>query len=328
MNGKNAKNIFRKVSCLFPDVTYPKDKFQYEECSRKDKKFAKWTLEPFKATAFVALFGFLLELYLLAIGEPFHFKCSPFIKAIHNFWEMLYAFVTSTALFSTVCLTADPDFREFLFGLLNVAFFLAYALVPALYFNRIKELPLILFTIQISQFYIVIFRSSYTNDAAVTYILAVHCLVTAFAWLIPRSTPEQSVCFHILFTLSVLCQYVAMALAGNIDSSFARKIQDVLYPEQNTQLLWVISYIFGVYGFICTNFFSKYTYQAGRSMLSYMVWSTMYFVLLFRQLLLNNPYKLSHAYNGNPIRKLSIQPYSQQHWKYMPGTLAVPSVAG
>lgn len=328
MDERNSNNVFHKIDCLFPGITYRKDKFQYEECSKENKSFVKWTLEPFRVTAFVAVFGFLFELYLLVIGEGFHFKCSPSIKAVHQFWEMLYSFVTSTSFFTTICLTADPDFREFLFGLLNASFFLAYALVPALYFGRIKELPFILYVIQISQFFIVIFRRSYVDDWAVTYSLAAHCLLTAIAWLIQKSTPAHSACFHLLFTLSVLCQYVAMALAGHADPTFPSQIQHVLYPTPNTQLLWVMSYLVGAYGFIVTNFLSKYTYQAGRSMLSYMVWSTMYFVLLFQRLLVNNPYKLSDAYKGNPIRRLSIQPYSQQHWKYMPKTLAVPSVAG
>jgi hypothetical protein len=179
-----------------------------------------------------------------------------------------------------------------------------------------------------TQIWIAVANGSNAKDPTATYILASVGFFHLIGMLGGADTPLRSAFYHVMATLSMVSLFVSIALVGNEDPTYATRVYDDMFPEGDVGLALFTYITSSIGGIVLSLMTFRNTWHAFRSMASQAVWSTFYMSLMAQPILQTNPYKLSDVYAKTPPRKITLQPYSKQHHRYMPKTLAIPSIAG
>jgi hypothetical protein len=324
-------SLGEQLVCLFPSVTYPKPAIKACNNRSTKNKYLNWSVGIFLWGGAGALVGILFETYLLLRMSPFEFDVTPFTASIVNIRFWIYAFVYCCTMLTTVGLTVDPgkipkDLPQLYLSFSHSAVFLMGALSVTLYFNNESYLPFVLGIGMVSQLMWIFFQGTVSGGVLATRFLwfgvFAHLLGSA---LFEPTTPRASTIYHICASIASSSIYVALTLSGNANQEHTSKVAEALFPDGLYTLSLVLSYVFGI---IFALRISPKTYQAWRSMMSCIIWSVIYFVILAEPTMLLNPFRLSDVYGSMPLNRLTVQPYSEQHSTHMPKALGIPSIKG
>jgi hypothetical protein len=290
--------------------------------------YAAWTLLAFVSSAFGSLIGFTLETYLFLHGAPFFFDYTPISSSILNILQWNYAFLVTATALTTFALTFDPkeEPQKFLIFSHFALFFLGF-LGTSLYFNKEPILTAVLrWIVMIQQVVWIFSRGTVSGGVSASYLLGLGLLCHILGDLLCiRSTPIYSTIHNLLASITSWAMYNAVISVSKVDSTYTTSVAHALVPHR----LYFISLILSFFaGYTCILLISRATYQAWRTMTSYIIWSTFYFGILRVPRLLIHPVRLSVVYSKRAIRRITLRPYSEQHDMYMPKALGIPSING
>jgi hypothetical protein len=329
------------LPCFFPGVLYdpakPPNDFEHcntnHQCQDKnncDKEpSALWTRLPFYFTVWGAGLGGTFEFVLLCMGKNFQQDLNPFTQWIRRLRLLNLAFITSTVFFFAVCLTV-PQENEVLLTILMYFFVaVAFALAPALFFGGLSSggidfIPPTILAIQAAVFIFVISREAVFGGKIAKYVLASAPVFQIAALLVTTATPMKSFGFHILSTLAGTSVYVALELAGNESPSFPTDLEAMLLGPETTRVLpfFVAAAAFGWFTMMIS---APKVYQNFRSEVSYYLWSVVSYVLV-GQPSQPKPYMLGTIYKTQAPKRITLQPYAQQHPYEVAPNLGIPAI--
>ena len=301
---------------------------QGEECN---SKAAMWTLLPFYFTIWGAGLGATFEAALFLKGEAFQQDLNPFTQWIRRLRLLNLPFVSFSVFFLSICMTVPQDNGVLLKILMYSFVALSFALAPALFFGGLTAggydfVPPILLAIQAAQFLSAISRGVVVGGKMATYVLASAPVFQTAALLVSTATPIRSFGFHILSTMAGLSIYVALELAGSESPYFPIEVEKVLLGPESTRN-WPFFLLAAVAGWSAMMALAPKVYQNFRSEMSYYVWSLLYYVLLGApsQPL---PFRLRAIFANQKPKRITVEPYSQQHHYDISANLGIPAISG
>ena len=284
-----------------------------------------WMVIPFHFLSLGAIFGFLLESYLIAHGQPFRFAYHRFISQLNDARGAVRALVLTSSTFLVLCLVTEYPERSLPWAL-PATFLLSGGLsVVALFRSEptwFRFVGTMLLIVQIT-------LPALFGVASATFH-ASWCLVASgctqlLSTILNGKTPRLSSVSRCLTVLANYFLYSALCLVSQNDQDFVSRVADVLSPTYLTMAMCLLSFLIGL---VLTLRNSTPTYQAWRTAWSLILWTVLFANLVGRPLLVFNPERVSHAYGGRPPRIVELLPYSLQHPKFMAGHILIPSFAG
>jgi hypothetical protein len=325
-------SLGERLACMLPDIAYHPPATIKDECngSTADTYFY-WPLCVFVCAAVGAMVGLIFEVYLVCMGTPFNFDLTPMTASIVNIRHLIYGLVYCCIMLTTIALTVDPqkvptEIPQLYLLFSHSASFLVGVLTITLYFQVDSSVVVVLGVGMISQLAWIFYQGTVFGGVVATRFLWCGVFIHLLgAILFEPNTPGASTMYHIFACVTGWCIYVALTLSGNDSPEYASNVAGALFPNGLYSLSLAISLVVGA---IFALWASPKTYQAYRSMVSCMIWSVIYFLILANPMLLFKPYRLSEVYAKLGTRRLCVRPYSEQHVKYMPKMIGIPSISG
>ena len=325
-------SLGERLAFMLPDIAYHPPATIHDEChgSAADTYF-HWPLCVFVGAAVGAMVGLIFEVYLVCTGTPFNFDLTPVTASIVNIRHLIYGLVYCCIMLTTIALTVDPqkvptEIPQLYLLFSHSASFLVGVLTITLYFQVDSSVVVVLGVGMISQLAWIFYQGTVFGGVVATRFLwcgvFIHLLGAIF---FEPNTPGASTVYHIFACITGWCIYVALTLSGHHGPDYASNVARALFPNGLYSLSLAISLAGGA---IFALWASPKTYQAYRSTVSCMIWSVIYFLILANPILLFMPYRLSEVYKKLGTRRLSVRPYSEQHSKYMPKMIGIPSISG
>ena len=291
-----------------------------------DEAAASWSLVAFQLTAVGSAFGLLMELSLLLLMRPFETQWTRLTSQLHNLRKANFALVLVTTTLVVVCLVVRET--SLLSTILLAFSFLAGALSIGGLFDTDPYLPLAVLLLLGFQVVLPLSLGTVVGGPATARLAAGSGLAQLLSLAAePDTTPRASTVFHIISTTASYLLYLAVVIAADDDPAFSHRVENALYPFSScwwwrSSLLAGVSFVVGALYFLR---FSKTTYQAARSTLSFVIWTAIYGFVASDRILNSPPYKLSDVYEKTLPEQLTLVPFGKR--RYLNKPLNVPSVA-
>jgi hypothetical protein len=319
--------LIRKLICLFsPTRPLRLRSTPKKQITKAPLLLHGWITFPFLVKLIMAYVGFFHEVFLLPGGRVNPSSKTWVFKLLRH---SLLGWTTVSSCFVTLCFTIDPTDRVLLFLLLQASCYAFVGVSSALFFRR-ELIRFGLAMIHATKIILILSRGTIVGGSDVIILLVTEGLLEILAILVSANVvavPLSGALFNILTTGSTLTLYAATVLVGTENPSFPETYANVLFPAATFGTVVVTCMVSGVFGFVSVMMISPSTYQAFRTTCSICLWSFLQFLMMSASFV-KNPYKLSDVYDKDhrPV-KFNFKPFWQQHPRYMPKRLDIPSIA-